>query len=268
MTKPRVDVVIPARYQSTRYPGKPLVPLRGVGGVARTLVERTWRTAKDMAGVDGVWIATDDDRIAEAATGFGASVVMTSPDCRNGTERCADALARLPAMPDIVVNLQGDAPLTPHWFVEDLLNTMLREHTAVATPILRCTPQTHARFLEDRRNGLVGGTTAVVNAAGQALYFSKEVLPYMSARNVKDEAFPVFHHVGVYAYTTRALLAYAAADECLLEKAEGLEQLRFLFNGIPIQCVTVDSRGREFWELNNPSDVSRIEAILAAEGLQ
>ena len=116
-----VLIVIPARYASTRYPGKPLVALKGADGASRTLVQRSWEAACKVGGADRVVVATDDGRIRDHAEGFGAEVVMTSESCRNGTERCAEAHATLGGGYDIVVNLQGDAPLTPHWFVEDLI---------------------------------------------------------------------------------------------------------------------------------------------------
>ena len=117
-------VVIPARYASTRYPGKPLVALTGASGMASTLIERSWRAAMSVQGVDRVVVATDDDRIADAARAFGAEVVMTSTQCANGTERCAEAHAALGGGYDVVVNLQGDAPLTPPWFIEGLIAAM------------------------------------------------------------------------------------------------------------------------------------------------
>ncbi|MEL6211843.1 MAG: NTP transferase domain-containing protein, partial [Pseudomonadota bacterium] len=130
-----VLVVIPARYASSRYPGKPLVPLTGASGQARTLIERSWLAAGDVAGVDRVVVATDDTRIAEACTGFGAEVIMTSEDCANGTERCAEAHAALGGGFDIIVNLQGDAPLTPPWFIEDLIAGLRAAPAAdIATP--------------------------------------------------------------------------------------------------------------------------------------
>ncbi len=259
-------IIIPARYASSRYPGKPLVGLTGATGECRSLIERSWRAAQEVPGVDAVFVATDDDRIRKAAEGFGADVVMTAEDCANGTERCADAIAQLGIAPEVVVNLQGDAPLTPAWFVEALVDAM-RAGAEMATPILRLTPETHARFVEDRRNGLVGGTTAVMDARGHALYFSKEVLPYTGRSYRTGETVPAFHHVGVYAYTPDALARYIAAGPCALEELEGLEQLRFLYHGIPVTCVEVEARGREFWELNNPADVPRIEAVLAQEGM-
>lgn len=258
-------IIIPARYASQRYPGKPLVGLRGASGVTRSLIERSWQAACDVSGVDAVYVATDDDRIAQAAEAFGAQVVMTSEACANGTERCADAIARLGIAPRVVVNLQGDAPLTPAWFVNALIDAV-EAGAEMATPVLRLTPETHARFMEDRRAGRVGGTTAVMDARGQALYFSKEVLPHTGRVYGADEQVPVFHHVGVYAYTPDALAAYMSAGSCALETLEGLEQLRFLYNGLPITCVEVEAEGREFWELNNPEDVSRIEAVLQREG--
>ncbi len=258
-------ILIPARYASTRYPGKPLVGLQGASGVTRSLIERSWRAASGVAGVDAVYVATDDARIADAAEGFGAQVVMTSDACANGTERCADALARLGIAPRVVVNLQGDAPLTPAWFVSALIEAV-EQGAQMATPVLRLTPETHARFIEDRRAGRVGGTTAVMDAEGNALYFSKEVLPYTGRIYGAAEQVPAFHHVGVYAYTPDALKAYMQAGPCALENLEGLEQLRFLYNGLPVTCVEVEAEGREFWELNNPEDVARIEAVLQREG--
>ena len=258
-----VQIVIPARYASTRYPGKPLVELRGASGAGRSLIRRSWDAAMAVKGVDRVVVATDDARIADAATGFGAEVAMTPTSCRNGTERCAVVAEGLGAG-DIVVNLQGDAPLTPPWFIEALVAELTADETRqVVTPVLRCDAAALDGFLEDRRNGRVGGTTAVFDRAGRAMYFSKEVLPYTGRPLGPDEEIPVFHHVGVYAYRPAALSAYAGWEPGPLETWEGLEQLRFMENGTPVHCVEVEAQGRAFWELNNPSDVERIEAILS-----
>lgn len=263
-----VLIAIPARYASSRYPGKPLVPLRGADGVSRTLVRRSWEAAMAVKGADRVVVATDDDRIRDEALGFGAEVVMTSSDCRNGTERCAEAHAVLGGSFDIVVNLQGDAPLTPHWFVEDLVAGLRADPASeVATPVLRCDGRALNGFLDDRRAGRVGGTTAVFGHDRQALYFSKEVIPYTTRRYGDAEPTPVFHHVGVYAYRPAALSAYPGWEPGTLETLEGLEQLRFLERGRRILCVEVEAKGRQFWELNNPEDVPRIEAMMAEMGM-
>lgn len=264
-----VYVVIPARYASSRYPGKPLVELTGATGVRKSLVRRAWEAARAVEGVDGVYVATDDDRIAEHARAFGADILMTPESCRNGTERCAAALPALPTRPDIVVNLQGDAPLTPAYFVSALINAMRADPSIeVATPALPADGEALRRFRADRAAGLVGGTTVVATEAGDALYFSKEVVPF-GAPDVGDaERSAVRHHVGLYAYTADALERYAAWAPGLLERLEGLEQLRFLERGRRIRLVEVDPAGRAFWELNNPIDAPRVEAALAALGIE
>jgi 3-deoxy-manno-octulosonate cytidylyltransferase (CMP-KDO synthetase) len=132
----------------------------------------------------------------------------------------------------------------------------------MATPVLRCDAQTHANFVEDRLNGRVGGTTAVFDTHMNALYFSKEVIPYTGKTFGEGDTIPVFHHVGVYGYREQALRSYSSWPVGPLETYEGLEQLRFLENGMPIRCVEVDGRGRVFWELNNPVDVARIEQVI------
>lgn len=262
-----VLLVIPARYASSRYPGKPLVELRGATGEPRSLIRRTWDTAQEVPGVDRVLVATDDARIASAAEGFGAEVMMTSTSCRNGTERCAEVARRLDGDWDVIVNLQGDAPLTPPWFVSALVETMQAESECqVATPVLRCDADALAGFLEDRRHGRVGATTAVFDRAGRGLYFSKEVIPYTGRPLGAGDIIPVFHHVGVYAYRREPLLRYGDWMEGPLESWEGLEQLRFMEHGVTVRCVEVDAGGRAFWELNNPQDIARLEAILAAQG--
>ncbi|QYZ69840.1 3-deoxy-manno-octulosonate cytidylyltransferase [Neotabrizicola shimadae] len=257
-----VLIAIPARFASTRYPGKPLVALKGPDG-EKTLIRRSWEAAMAVNGVDRVVVATDDARIRDHAEGFGAEVVMTSSACQNGTERCAEVAAALPGF-DIVVNLQGDAPLTPAWFVEDLVQGLQADPEAdIATPVLRCDGRALNGFLADRRAGRVGGTTAVFGVGGRGLYFSKEVIPYTGRVYADDEPTPVFHHVGVYAYRPEALKAYPSWPVGPLEQLEGLEQLRFLENGRRVLCVEVTARGRQFWELNNPEDVPRIEAMMA-----
>lgn len=263
-----VLIVIPARYASSRYPAKPLATLTGASGQSRTLIERSWLAASQVSGVDRVVVATDDDRIKSVSEGFGAQVVMTPESCANGTERCAAAYAALGIEYDIVVNLQGDAPLTPHWFVEDLIADLKRDpKSEIATPVLRCDGATLNSFLADRKAGRVGGTTSVFDMHKRALYFSKEVIPFTSETYEDLADTPVFHHVGVYAYRPDALLAYPSWPVGPLENLEGLEQLRFMENGRSIRCTQVQANGRQFWELNNPEDVPKIEAMMAEMGM-
>ena len=264
-----VLIVIPARFASTRYPGKPLAELKGATGKSLSLIERSWHAACAVNGVDRVVVATDDDRIKDAAIAFGAEVVMTSTECANGTERCAEAHAALGGDFDIVVNLQGDAPLTPHWFVESLVQGLIDAPQAeIATPVLRCDGATLNALLADRKADRVGGTTAVFARDHRAMYFSKEVVPFTSKTYSETDVTPVFHHVGVYAYRPDALAAYPSWPSGPLEDLEGLEQLRFMENGRPVLCVEVEANGREFWELNNPEDVPKIESMMAKMDLE
>jgi 3-deoxy-manno-octulosonate cytidylyltransferase (CMP-KDO synthetase) len=259
----RTTIVIPARYQSSRFPGKPLILLRGTDG-AKSLVQRTWEAAQQVPNIARVVVATDDQRIAEHVTLFGGDVVMTPTTCRNGTERCAAALDHLDQT-DIVVNLQGDAPLTPPSFVTACIQALSDPRVDVATPVLRCDASTLKMFRSDRAAGRVGGTTAVFTPQGRALYFSKEVLPYVPETYPSTAPIPVFHHVGLYAYRPNALRRYARMPESHLETLEGLEQIRFLVHGMHVQTVQVEAEGRVFWEVNNPVDVVRIEGILASK---
>lgn len=264
-----VLIAIPARYASSRYPGKPLVPLKGANGMKLSLIERSWRAAMQVEDVDRVVVATDDHLIRDAAEGFGAEVVMTSTTCQNGTERCAEAHHALGLGFDLVVNLQGDAPLTPPWFIKDLIAGLNADPSAqVATPVLRCDGRAMNGFLADRKAGRVGGTTAVFSRNRHALYFSKEVIPFTPRSYDDSEETPVFHHVGVYAYRPAALAEYTSWPVGLLETLEGLEQLRFLENNRSILCVEVQAHGRQFWELNNPEDVPRLEAMMAEMGME
>ena len=167
------------------------------------------------------------------------------------------------------MNLQGDAPLTPHWFVEGLVEGLRNAPDAeIATPVLRCDGAALNSLLADRKAGRVGGTTAVFAADRRALYFSKEVIPFTPKPYLDTDQTPVFHHVGVYAYRPDALAAYPNWPAGPLELLEGLEQLRFMENGRSVLCVEVEARGRAFWELNNPEDVPKIEGMMAQMGLE
>jgi 3-deoxy-manno-octulosonate cytidylyltransferase (CMP-KDO synthetase) len=261
-------VLIPARYQSSRYPGKPLVELKGVGGTAKPLIQRSVEAARRVAGVSGVFVTTDDERIADACTRLGVGVIMTSPECRNGTERCAEALESLHG-PDLVVNFQGDALLTPPRFVEALIGRMRQDDDAlVATPAMRLRSDEVRALQDDEAAGRVGGTSVVTDERGQALYFSKRLIPHLPRGALDREMSPVRLHVGIYAYRPKALEQYAATPVGELETLEGLEQLRFLAAGVPVAVVEVETPLFALRELNNPEDVAPIEQALAEAGLE
>ena len=260
-------ILIPARYASTRYPGKPLVELRGASGVTKTLIQRSWEAAQRVPGIESVHVVTDDERIRDTAGAFGASVIMTSDHCRNGTERCAEALAKV-GDPDLVVNLQGDALLTPPGFVTALVDHMAANpDSAVATPAMRQRSAEVRALMTEEALGRVGGTSVVTGNDGRALYFSKKLIPYLPRHALDGELSPVRLHVGIYAYRREALATYVATPPSELELLEGLEQLRFLAAGVSIDIVEVETPPFVLRELNNPEDVTPIEDALAAAGL-
>lgn len=250
-------VLIPARYASVRYPGKPLAPLTARDGTCRPLVEWTWRAAVAAVGAERTVIATDDERIARAAQGFGARWVMTDPGLRNGTERCAAALAALGEEAEVVVNLQGDSPLVPPAHVAALVAAMANPAVEVGTPYVVCDPAMMGWIEAEQSAGRVGGTCVVARRDGTAAYFSKRAIPLGASA-----AFPLKLHLGVYAYRPAALAAYLALPPSLLEAAEGLEQLRYVEAGIPVHLVEVERPEGGIWEVNNLDDVATVSGLL------
>jgi 3-deoxy-manno-octulosonate cytidylyltransferase (CMP-KDO synthetase) len=264
---PRIAIIIPARLASTRFPAKPLAPITGPDGLARPAITYTWQAAQAAAelltGSVEVVVATDDSSIAEVCQAHGMSVVMTPDDCRNGTERCAAALGGLATRPDVVVNLQGDALLTPAGMVQRVVQRLVTgDDVAMATPVVAATPAVLAHLQTDAAAGRVGGTTAACAQDGRALYFSKSIIPHVAPDTTPVQ--PVLLHIGVYAYRPAALEAYAAAAPAPLELQEGLEQLRFLDAGLTVGTVLCAAPGWDMIELNNPTDVSLIEAQLCS----
>jgi len=263
----KVVILIPARFASSRYPGKPLVELKGASGAAKPLIQRSYDAAMRVPGVSAIHIVTDDERIRDVAMSFGASVIMTSAACRNGTERCAEALSQLDGV-DLVVNLQGDALLTPSGFVTALIDHMAANpSSAVATPAMRQRSSEVRALQAEEAAGRVGGTSVTTDDVGHALYFSKKLIPYLPQDALDAEYSPVRLHIGVYAYRPSALATYAATPPSELEQLEGLEQLRFLVAGVPVDVVEVQTPPFVLRELNNPEDVAPIEDALAQAGL-
>jgi len=261
-------ILIPARYQSSRYPGKPLVPLKGARGTVKPLIQRSIEAARRVPGVSAVFVTTDDERIADACVAFGVGVIMTSPECRNGTERCAEALASLHE-PDLVINFQGDALLTPPGFVDALITRMqAQSDELVATPAMRLKSEEVRTLQAEESAGRVGGTSVVTNDQGHALYFSKRLIPHFPASALDGELSPVRLHVGVYAYRPEALERYVATPVSELEELEGLEQLRFLVAGVPVAVVEVQAPPFALRELNNPEDVAPVEQALSEAGIE
>jgi 3-deoxy-manno-octulosonate cytidylyltransferase (CMP-KDO synthetase) len=169
----------------------------------------------------------------------------------------------------VFVNLQGDAPLSPKFVVQQLVSRLDEDREAsMATPVVRCSRALYEHLAADAAEGRVGGTTAVFSRSGRALYFSKRIIPHLPSGTDEDEAVPVYLHLGLYAYRPSALALYSKSPPSKLEVLEGLEQLRFLDLDLPISVVQLDPLDWAPIELNNPSDVAPIERTLAECGIE
>lgn len=253
-------IVIPARQGSTRFPGKPTAMVRG-----KQMLHRTWLIAKSVQHVDEIYIATDDEGIRKQALGFGAKVLMTRVDCQNGTERVFDAIRQLDQKPEIAINLQGDAVLTPPWVIQSVVDAMHKDATIqLATPATRLDWTKFDEFLKSKSGGRVSGTLVVFDLHYNALYFSKGTIPFIRDRSIAEP--PIHRHIGLYAYRHQTLERYVSLKPTPLEGVEKLEQLRALEHGIPIRIIPVDYCGRTHWSVDNPEDIKIVEEIIDREG--
>jgi 3-deoxy-manno-octulosonate cytidylyltransferase (CMP-KDO synthetase) len=249
-------IVIPARMASSRFPNKPLALIKG-----KTMIERVWRIGKAASCAREVLIATDDERLKVFAEGFGASVVMTSPSCLTGTDRVAEVSFSPDMKHTIFFSLQGDAVLTPPWVIEEILQAMLADPTIqMATPAVELTGQALIDFVATKKRGSSSGTTVTFNHKGDALYFSKALIPYHRDENSPNRK--VYRHIGLYGYRTPILQQLSQLPEGPFEKSEQLEQLRALENGIPIRVIPVDYRGRTHGSVDRPEDIAIVEALI------
>jgi 3-deoxy-manno-octulosonate cytidylyltransferase (CMP-KDO synthetase) len=229
-----VVAVIPARYGSSRFPGKPLVDVAG-----RPMIRRIYEQVKTCRDVDRVLVATDDERIADAVTSFGGRAVMTSPDCPSGTDRVARAVAGMEA--DHIVNVQGDQVVLDLDALSRLIG-VLKAGAAMATV---------ATVLQAAERDDPNCVKVVCAINGDALYFSRSAIPF--ERHPGHNG--MLKHIGIYGFARQTLLRFNALPPSPLELTESLEQLRALENGIPIKVIIAAG---EFHEINTPSDLERL----------
>lgn len=235
--------IVPARFASSRFPGKPLVEIAGV-----PMLRRVVEGARQAKRVRDVLVATDDERIAEACRGFGAPVVLTSPDHPTGTDRLAEASRGL--VDEIVVNVQGDEPLIEGFVVDAAVAAL---EASPEAPMSTLVHRAGAEALADPNRVKV-----VLDRRGYALYFSRAAIPHR--RDPGSDA-PIWQHVGLYAYRREFLQRFVALGPAPLERCEALEQLRALEHGYPIRAAVVE--GWSSVPVDVPADVARVEAILA-----
>lgn len=241
-------IVIPARYGSTRFPGKPLVPIAG-----KSLIQRVCERVSRCERSDGVWVATDDDRIADHVVSFGGDVVLTSPDHRSGTDRIAEAIAKIEkkrkTIVERIVNVQGDEPLIDPKLVDEILETL--ESTGCDVATLACPIRNEDEMRE--RNVV----KVVTDLDGNALYFSRAPIPFGDLSLAR-------RHIGVYGYQKGSLVAFSKLPVSPLERSESLEQLRLLQNGFTLRVLETNE---PHLGVDHPDDVKRVEEALRARGL-
>ena len=242
----RTLCVIPARYASTRLPGKPLADICGKPMICRVL-ERASRAQKP----EKVIVATDDERIYDAVRAEGGEAILTRADHPTGTDRLAEVAEAYPEV-DLIVNVQGDEPLIEPSVIDDLIAPFeMDENLPMATVMVR---------MEDAAEQLnPNNVKVIVDKLGYALYFSRSLVPYPRAA-----AGPVYKHIGIYAYRRDFLLRYARLEPTPLERAESLEQLRALENGYSIRVLETDCR---FVGVDTPEDLALVNKIYREQGL-
>jgi 3-deoxy-manno-octulosonate cytidylyltransferase (CMP-KDO synthetase) len=265
----KTAIIIPARFASTRLPGKPLTMING-----QTMLQRVVRIAQAAAeGLQdvSVIVATDDDRITQHCHDIGISSVMTPPASPSGTDRVAEAVRQMTHKPDFILNMQGDAPLTPPDFLRAMIEAFATAPTDAVTPVTQLTWAELDKLRQDKLVTPFSGTTAVFDeATGEAFWFSKNILPAMRKENElrqRSDKSPVFRHIGLYGYSLPMLEKYITLSESRFEQLEGLEQLRLLENGYTLRCVPVDFKGRANMSgIDSPEDVARAQALIAQFG--
>ncbi len=247
----KVIGMIPARYASTRLPGKPLVPILG-----KLMIERVFEQTSRAESIDEVWVATDDQRICDAVKAFGGNAVMTSSECASGTDRLAQAAATLDG--DIIVNVQGDQPFIDPRMIDEAVQPLLSEPSLPMATLIH--PIHRTQDLQDP-----GVVKAVVDIHGNGMYFSRSLIP--APHN--DVVHQVYEHVGLYVYRRDFLMTLAELPQTLMERVEGLEQLRVIENGYKLRCVITACEDNELsgFSIDTIEDVQRGESMLRERGL-
>lgn len=235
--------ILPARYASTRFPGKPLAEIAGL-----PMIQRVYEATRNAESLDAVYVATDDERIAAACAGFGAPVLMTRSDHATGTDRLAEAAATLDA--DVIVNVQGDEPMIEGFVIDAAVSALAESRDIVMSTVV------HA--LDKGADTDPNRVKVVLDQQGFALYFSRSLIPYPRAKT----GHRAWQHVGIYTYRRSFLLDFVSLERTPAEETEELEQLRALEHGYRIRCAIVD--GWRSAPVDVPEDIARVEALLAA----
>lgn len=253
--------IIPARYASTRFPGKPLALLGG-----KTVIQRVYEQVRKQ--IDSVWVATDDERIGEHVRSWGGNVVMTSPNHQSGTDRIEEAIEKIEATGaryDVIVNVQGDEPFIQPEQIAAICNCFDDTQTQIATLGIRFVQDDITDNTKDneawQRISNANSPKIVVDNKGFAMYFSRSVIPFIRGKEQEEwaGAYPFMKHIGMYAYRRNVLKEITSLPQSSLEKAESLEQLRWLQNGYKIK---VGETNIETVGIDTPEDLAMAEKLL------
>ncbi|HBF08514.1 MAG: 3-deoxy-manno-octulosonate cytidylyltransferase [Gammaproteobacteria bacterium] len=272
--KHSIAIIIPARYHSTRLPGKPLALIAGT-----PMIERVWAIAQhvcdkyaDNTAVEvSAYVTSEDERIINHCSQQKIPAILTSDECRSGTARVAEAASKLESKPDFVVNLQGDNALCPPWFIQSIIDNYINHPiSGVITPFVKLSWKELDQLRKEKQQTPFSGTCVVFNTNQEAFWFSKNIIPAIRKEEKLREASeqsPITRHIGLYGYDLKTLEQILTLDETDYEALEGLEQLSFLEAGIRIQMTEVDYRGRQgMTGIDSPDDVGRAEQIIAKDG--
>jgi len=253
MSNPKIIGIIPARFASTRFPGKPLVDIAG-----KSMIQRVYEQALKAESLSKVVVATDDERIAEEVKKFGGDFVFTASTHQSGTDRCAEVIERLPGF-DIVINIQGDEPFIEPAQIDLLASCFNGEKVQLATLIKSIESQ------ESIYNP--NSPKVVIDVNGRAMYFSRSPIPFIriGEPGVWAEKHQFYKHIGIYGYRTEALKAITKLPPSSLEIAESLEQLRWIENGFYIQTKITDL---ETVAIDTPEDLLKLNKLLEALKLE
>ncbi len=259
-------IVIPARYASTRFPGKPLAQIVGRSMLSRVCVVA--KTAAKRTGAE-LAVATDHEAIYRHAEDCGVRAVMTDPDLASGTDRALAALEALGSDAEFIVNLQGDAPFTPSTHIEALIRVGETTDADVATVVVPLSWEALDALRQHKKTSPFSGTTCIRAETGRAIWFSKSIIPAVRKEDALRETSaqsPILQHIGLYGYRRVALKRFASLPVGQYEALEGLEQLRFLENGMSIHAESVEAPEFSSAGIDSPEDVARVEADIARYG--
>jgi len=262
MIDSNVTIAIPARYASSRLPGKPLHLLAG-----KPMLQWVIEAAQAIPHTK-LLVATDDLRIAALASSLHVEALLTPAECSSGTERIYAALQQLEKKPNYIINLQGDAPLTNPDFIQKLIAELTNPHksAAVVTPAMRLTWQQYDHLVNNKISSPNSGTLCIKGHDDLALWFSKQIIP--AVRNIenlrkKSPYSPYLQHLGLYGYTYAALEQFVNLPTSMYEELECLEQLRFLENNIPIKLVMIEGDSSLWSGVDTIDDAHTVDKILS-----